>query len=387
MKAKLTASLLIFMISAAVFAQSDSLYMDSNPASTNILGNDFPRIDSLSRATFRVEAPHAQKVQLDLRQVYDMVKLNDSIWTVTTKPLDPGFHYYYLMIDGFRFADPASESFYGVGRIMSGIEVPAPDQNFYMPRDISHGQIRECYYLSNIKKAYNRIYVYTPPDYDSNPNNRYPVLYLQHGMGEDETGWVTQGKLNIIMDNMIAEGRCKPMLVVVSNGECSTLFRPKPGQDFREAMRLFGADFTPILLDEIIPYVDEHFHVLADRDHRAMAGLSWGGYQTFQIVLNNLDKFAYLGGFSGAGIGLFTPEPDLKTVYNGAFSDSTAFNQKVHAFFLGIGSEEGPRMQALSEALTKAGIHNTFYVSQRTAHEWLTWRRCLYQFAPLLFKN
>jgi enterochelin esterase-like enzyme len=177
------------------------------------------------------------------------------------------------------------------------------------------------------------------------------------------------------------------MLVVVSNGECSTLFRPKPGQDVREAMRLFGADFTPILLNEIIPYVDKNFRVYTDRDHRAMAGLSWGGYQTFQIVLNNLDKFSYLGGFSGAGIGLFTPEPDLKTVYNGVFSDSTAFNKKVHAFFLGIGSEEGPRMQALSEALTKAGIHNTYYVSQNTAHEWLTWRRCLYQFAPLLFNK
>jgi enterochelin esterase-like enzyme len=387
MKTRFTVALFLFVFGSACLAQSDDLYKDSKPGSTNIRGAEFPRIDSQLRATFHVQAPNAQKIQLDLREVYDMVKMNDSIWTVTTKPLDPGFHYYYLVIDGYRFADPASESFYGVGRMMSGIEVPAPDEDFYMPRNIPHGQIRECYYLSEVKKGYNRFYVYTPPDYDSNPNNRYPVLYLQHGMGEDETGWVTQGELNIIMDNMIADGRCKPMVVVVSNGECSTLFRPKPGQDIREAMKLFGADFTPILLNEIIPYVDDNFRVLTDRDHRAMAGLSWGGYQTFQIVLNNLDEFSYLGGFSGAGIGLFNPEPDLKSVYNGVFSDSAAFNQKVHAFFLGIGSEEGPRMQALSEALIKAGIHNTYYVSKGTAHEWLTWRRCLYQFAPLLFRK
>jgi len=382
----------LYMFSQLIFKPVDvSTFPECSvvglPASTNIRGAKYPRILPDNRAIFQVNAPQAQKVQLDLREVYDMVKMNDSIWTVTTKPLDHGFHYYYLMIDGYRFADPASKSFYGVGQMMSGIEVPAPDQAFYMPENVPHGQVRECHYYSNVDRTYNRFYVYTPPDYNGNPNNRYPVLYLQHGMGEDETGWVTQGKLNIIMDNMIASGGCKPMLVVMSNGECSTLFRPRPGQDMREAMRQFGANFTPILLNEIIPYVDKNFRVYADRDHRAMAGLSWGGYQTFQIVLNNLDKFAYLGGFSGAGIGMFTPVPDLKTVYNGVFSDSTAFNKKVHAFFLGIGSEEGPRMQELSEALTKAGIQNTYYVSQITAHEWLTWRRCLYQFAPLLFQK
>jgi len=161
--------------------------------------------------------------------------------------------------------------------------------------------------------------------------------------------------------------------------------RPTPGEDVNKARKLFGADFTPMLLNEIIPYVEKTFRVRTDRENRAMAGLSWGGFQTFQIVLNNLDKFAYLGGFSGAG--MFNPETDLKTVYNGVFSDSAAFNQKVHAFFLGIGSKEGRRMKSLSDALEKAGIHNTYYESENTAHEWLTWRRCLYEFAPLLFKK
>jgi enterochelin esterase-like enzyme len=361
------------------------LYRDSRPASTNVPGVEFPRIDSQSKAIFRVEAPDAQKVQLDLKQVYDMVKGDDGVWTVTTKPLDPGFHYYYLMIDGYRFSDPASESFFGIGRMMSGIEIPAPDQDFYTPKNVPHGQIRECYYLSRVRRGYNRFFVYTPPDYDKNIKRRYPVLYLQHGMGEDERGWVTQGKLSIIMDNMIAEGRCKPMLVVVSNGDIGAMFRPKPGEDINEARRHFGENFTPMLLNEIIPYVEKTFRVLADRDNRGMAGLSWGGFQTFQIVLNNLDKFSYIGGFSGAGI--FNPQADLKTAYNGVFNDSATFNKEIHAFFLGIGSEEGPRMKTLSEALTKAGIHNTYFESKGTAHEWLTWRRCLHEFAPMLFRK
>jgi enterochelin esterase-like enzyme len=385
MKMKLGMALLFFAISSVCVGQTDGLHNNSQRASTDIRGEEYPRVDSEGRAIFRVDAPDAKKVQIDLLHVYDMVKGSDGIWTVTTNPLPPGFHYYYLMIDGYRVADPASESFYGVGRMMSGIEIPAPDQAFYTPENVPHGQVRECYYYSEVDKTYNRFYVYTPPNYDSDPQSRFPVLYLQHGMGEDETGWVNQGKMNIIMDNMIASGRCKPMLVVMSNGECSEMFKPKPGQNIDEARREFGAKFTPILLHEIIPLVDSTFRVYTDRDHRALAGLSWGGYQTFTIGLSNLDKFAYFGAFSG--FAPFDPEKDLKTVYNGVFSDSTRFNKEVHAFFLGIGSEEGPRMQILSDALTKAGIHNTYYVSPGTAHEWLTWRRCLYQFAPLLFKR
>lgn len=355
------------------------------PASTNVPGAEYPRILPDNRVMFRIKAPDAQKVQVDLLKVYDMVKDDDGVWTVTTDRLPPGFHYYYLMIDGYRFADPASETFFGVGRMMSGIEIPAPDQDFYTPKNVPHGQIRECYYISDVKKGYNRFFVYTPPEYDNNLNNRYPVLYLQHGMGEDERGWITQGKLNIIVDNMIAAGRCKPMLIVVSNGDIGAMFRPKPGEDVNEARKHFGERFTPMLLDEIIPYVEKTFRVITDRNNRAMAGLSWGGYQTFQIVLNNLDRFSYVGGFSGAGI--FNPQADLRTVYNGVFSDSTTFNKKIHTFFLGIGSEEGKRMKALSDALKDIGIKSTYYVSEGTAHEWLTWRRCLHEFAPLLFKN
>ena len=385
MKTSILILAILLMITGLCFGQIADSLKETNPAPTNAPGVEFPRVDSQSRAIFRVEAPEAQKVQVDILKVYDMVKDEDGIWTATTDPLPPGFHYYYLMIDGYRFADPASETFFGVGRRMSGIEIPALDEQFYTPRKIPHSQIRECYFYSKVRNKYERIYVYTPPEYDANPKKKYPVLYLQHGMGEDETGWVTQGKMNIIMDNLIADGKARPMIIVVSDGGIAAMFRPKPGEDVNEARARFGADFTPMLLDEIIPYTEKTFRVLTDRDNRAMAGLSWGGFQTFQIALNNLDKFAYMGGFSGAG--LFRPETDLKTVYNGVFNDSTTFNKKVHAFFLGIGSEEGQRMKTLSEALNKAGIHNTYFESQGTAHEWLTWRRCLHEFAPLLFKN
>jgi len=376
--------ILLFTLNKLSSGQDIEYPADSKPAPTNAPGLDFPRIDSQNRAIFRVESPDAGKVQLDLGSLYDMVKGDDGLWTVTTKPLDPGFHYYYLLIDGFRFSDPASESFFGIGKMMSGIEIPAPDQDFYSAKQVPHGQIRECYYFSEVSKGYRRFYVYTPAEYEKNLKKSYPVLYLQHGMGEDERGWGAQGKVNIIIDNLLAEGRCKPMLIVMSDGDIDGMFKPKPGQDPNEARQHFGENFTPMLLNEIIPYVEKTFRVLTDRENRAMAGLSWGGFQTFQIALTNLDKFSYIGGFSGAG--MFNPQTDLKTVYNGAFSDSTAFNRKVHAFFIGIGSKEGPRMKSLSETLLKAGLHNTYYESPGTAHEWLTWRRCLYQFAPMLFK-
>lgn len=385
MKKALTLLLImLFTLNHLCRGQETEYPLDSKPTSTNIRDVQYPRVTSDLRAIFRIEAPDAQKVQLDLGSVYDMVKGSDGVWTITTKPLDPGFHYYYLIIDGYRFSDPASESFFGIGKMMSGIEIPAPDQDFYTPKQVPHGQIRECYYYSEVSKGYRRFYVYTPAEYEKNVKKRYPVLYLQHGMGEDERGWGTQGKLNMIMDNLIAENHCKPMLIVMGDGDIDVMFRPKPGEDPNEARQRFGANFTSMLLNEIIPLVEKTFRVFADRDNRAMAGLSWGGFQTFQIALNNLDKFSYIGGFSGAG--MFNPQTDLKTVYNGAFSDSTAFNKKIHALFIGIGSKEGQRMKMLSESLKKVGIHNIYFESQGTAHEWLTWRRCLYEFAPLLFK-
>lgn len=383
MRKTLHAIVLLLTIGTTCLAQTPDTAGTIRPFS-NTPGYDFPRIDKENKAVFLLKAPNAQNVQVDLGKRYDMTKLNDSMWTVTTQPLMPGFHYYFLFIDGVRVADPASESYFGTGKWTSGIEVPTPGEDFYMAKDVPHGEVRGVYYYSNTMKETRRCFVYTPPGYDKDTKTKYPVLYLQHGMAEDETGWSNQGHMNYILDNLIAEGKTKPMLVVMESGNIEVAFRPKPGEDVAKARSEYGSSFTPMLLNDVIPMIDSKFRTISNRENRAMAGLSWGGFQTFSITLNNLDKFAYIGGFSGAG--MFNPQTDLKTVYNGVFSDPEVFNKKVRAFFLGIGTAEGQRMKGLSDALKAAGIKHVYYESPGTAHEWHTWRRCLYQFAPLLFK-
>lgn len=302
---------------------------------------------------------------------------------MTTDPLVVGFHYYFLIVDGVAVNDPASETFFGCGKMASGIEIPeSPEAAAYYTYDksIPHGQVRECHYFSSIEQKERRCFVYTPADYDTNVSRRYPVLYLQHGMGEDERGWSQQGKMANILDNQIAAGKCVPMIVVMDYGNCGYIFGSKQG----ESREKFGASFTPILMNDIIPYIDKTFRTLTDRDNRAMAGLSWGGHQTFETTLANLDKFAYIGAFSGAIF--LPPQADIKTVYNGVFADADAFNKKVHALFMGIGSEENMGSKRISDMLTAAGIRNVYYESPGTHHEWLTWRRCLNEFLPLIFK-
>lgn len=364
---------------------------DSKPASTNIPGQEYPRIDSQLRGIFKVVAPDAQKVQLSLSETYDMLKGEDGIWKVTTKPLFPGFHYYTLIIDGLAVADPSSESFFGYAKVQSGIEVPEEGVEYYSPKKVPHGEVRACYYFSKTTGSTRRCFVYVPAEYDTKLNQRYPVLYLQHCMGEDERAWPTQGKMNYIMDNMIAEGKCKPMIVVMDNGDISPMLGsrvPRPSgtmtpevrAEYMAARMEFGSGFYPILLNDIIPYIDNKFRTLSDRENRAMAGTSWGGLQTLHVTLTNLDKFSYIGGFSPD-----LPEKTLETIY----ADVAGINQKVKVFFLSSGSEEGNRntsIKNLHETLTKAGVKNIYYESPGTQHEWLTFRRSLYQFAPYLFK-
>ena len=400
---KLLFAVFFFQIIFTVVCKSqDSVqFKNSKPAITNAPGLAYPRIDAEKKAIFRVDAPTAQKVQVDCGGLYDMVKGADGIWTVTTKPLVVGFHYYFLMIDGYRFADPASESFFGVGKMCSGIEVPEDGVDYYYTKDVPHGEVSSCIYFSKLSNKWRRCFVYTPPAYGNGKNTRYPVLYLQHGMGEDERGWSNQGRMNNIIDNLIAEGKCKPMIIVMDNGNIAAMFArirppsasnapgaipatPRIAPVAPNAMAQFGANFTPIVINELIPFIDANFRTLTDRDNRAMAGLSWGGKQTFDIALPNLDKFSYIGGFSGAG--MINANSDLTKVYNGVFADADSFNKKVHLLWLGIGSVEGPNTKNLCDFLTSKGIKNIYFVSQGTAHEWLTWRRCLNEFAPLLFK-
>lgn len=377
----LTASLLTVPFVAGA---QDLVFPEGTVANEhNINGAEYPRIGKDGRVHFRVYAPDAKKVEISFRG--EMTKEADGYWSLVSKePEVVGFHYYQVIIDGVAAADPNGKPFFGMGRWVSGVEIPEEDGDYYAMKDVPHGLVNQSWYFSKIRNEWRRCMVYTPAEYYNDHTKKYPVLYLQHGMGENETSWANQGKMNLIMDNLIAEGAAKPMIVVMDNGNIES-FNIKQGESREEAMKRFGGQFPSILVEEIIPHIEANFRTLTDRENRAMAGLSWGGLLTFNTTLNNIDKFSYIGGFSGAGsIDL----KNLDTVYGGVFKDRKAFNDKVHLFFLGIGSEEHPeRTKNLSDGLNSAGINTVYYESPGTAHEFLTWRRCLKEFVPKLFAD
>ncbi len=384
-----------------------SLAQECKPSALNIPEAKYPCIYADNRVLFRVNAPDAQKVSVRIGgQDFDMTKGPDNIWSATTTPLVVGFHYYTLHVDGAIVADPSTMTFFGGGWENSGIEVPAPDAEFYSAKDVPHGHVDQQRYFSKVTDKWRRCFVYTPPGYQASTKTKYPVLYLLHGWGEDETGWYRQGHVDLIMDNLIAAGKAKPMIIVMDNlnatkpGESATIFAargmvpapapapvpppapPQMGRGRGPAFQL--STFTEMMLTDLIPTIERTYRVAPGRENRAMAGLSMGGAQTFSTGLQHLEEFAYLGGFSGScgGRGGFDP----KVSCGGAFADPAAFNRKVKVLFLGIGSVEGPGTKNFSEALTKEGVHNVYFESPGTAHEWLTWRRCLYDFAPRLFR-
>ena len=353
---------------------------DAMTAETTIPGNDFPKVDKERRAYFRLNAPLASSVIVDIcGKKYDMRRDEKGIWCAVTDPLVVGFHYYFINIGGVNVIDPATETFFGCNREAGGIEIPeGAVGDYYRPQQgIEHGQVRSIYYYANATQEWRHAMVYTPAEYEKGKKH-YPVLYLQHGMGEDETGWSKQGHMQHIMDNLIASKEVVPMIVVMESGDVKAPFR---GGDNRQGFSEYGANFYQVMIQDLIPTIDSKFRTLTDRDHRAMAGLSWGGHQTFDLVLNNMDKFSYMGAFSGAIFGL-----DVKTAYNGVFSKPEEFNKKIHYLYLSCGSEENFGTEALVKSLQEAGIKTDFYVSPGTHHEWLTWRRCFRQFIPHLFK-
>ena len=361
---------------------------DFKPSSDNQPGKDYPQVNSEGRVRVQISAPEAKLVQLDIGAVkYDLTKDENGVWTGESAPQDEGFHYYQLNIDGASVPDPNSLYFYGASRWGSGIEVPAKDQDFYALKNVPHGQVREQIYFSKSNNSIRRCFVYTPPEYNMDATKRYPVLYLQHGGGEDETGWSNQGKVNLIMDNLIAEGKTKPFIIVMDNG---TWRMPQSARPATPGERPAGpwppkgwADgFMKTLLNDIIPMIDANYRTLSDQPDRAMAGLSMGGMQTRVITLANPDVFSYVGIFSGGSI---SPE-DVQ--------NAPGFKEKVKLVFVSYGSREleNPRRgfggdpKENMEALKETGINTKFYVSPQTAHEWQSWRRGFYQFAPLLFK-
>jgi len=357
---------------------------DAVLAVTTVPGNDFPKVDKQGRAYFRISAPEARKVVLDIcGKKYDMTRDGKGNWFAQTDPLPVGFHYYFMNIGGVNFIDPATETFFGCNRQAGGIEIPEGNEgDYYRPQQgVAQGQVRSIYYYSKEQKAWRHAMVYTPAEYETG-KKRYPVLYLQHGMGEDETGWSKQGHMQHIMDNAIAKGQAVPMLVVMESGDIKAPFNFAGGGSNRQGVSDYGASFYPVLLNDLIPYIDANFRTKTDRDNRAMAGLSWGGHQTFDVVLQNLDKFAWMGAFSGAIFGL-----DVKTAYNGVFTNADEFNKKIHYLYLNCGSEENFGTANLVKSLNDMGINAVFSESKGTAHEWLTWRRGLNEFIPHLFKK
>ena len=389
------AGLLTLLLAAVPARAEGSKPADPRPAPSNIRGKEYPRIHADLRVTFRVKAPDAKKIEFGFftPKRYPAEKDKDGFWTATTDPQVPGFHYYRVFIDGVEVNDSSSETYYGTGKQTSGIEIPEKGVDFYLPKDVPHGEIRERWYHSKTTQQWRRIFVYTPPGYDSNRETRYPVLYLQHGGGEDERAWPNQGRVGFILDNLLAERKAKPMIVVMEQGYSRRPGDavPAPGRPGapRDFSRMFSA-FEEVMVKDLIPMIDATYRTIPDRENRAMAGLSMGGMQTFQITLKHLDLFAYIGGFSGAGGGFGGAAFDPKTAHNGVMADADEFNKKVRLLWLGIGTSEGRMYEGIKkyhEALDKAGIKNTYYESSGTAHEWLTWRRCLHEFAPLLFVN
>jgi enterochelin esterase-like enzyme len=384
-------AVLIAGMAGLAMAGEPAVKEDFKPSTFNQPGQEFPQVNSQGYARFRIVAPDAKAVSVSLglggSGGTTLSKAADGAWMGTTAgPLDEGFHYYHLTVDGGTFNDPGTLNFYGSVRWESGIEIPAHDRDFYALKDVPHGKVQQVLFPSKSTGTVRRAFVYTPPDYDKG-NKRYPVLYLQHGWGEDETAWSNQGHANLIMDNLIAAGKSKPFLIVMTYGMTN---------DVRIG-GLGGFDvskFQAVLVDELVPYVDANFRTLANQKNRAMAGLSMGGMETKSITLKKLDTFSHIGLLSGGTIST----EDLK--------NTPGFKDKVKLVFVGYGSREltggrggggggGGRAgggsssatpQQITEDLKKAGINSVFYLSPDTGHEFQTWRRSLKELAPLMFR-
>ena len=432
---KIITSVCLLLAAVALSAQVKE---DFKPATTNQPNHQYPMVNSQRMVRAQVTAPGAHSVKLDIGGVkYEMTNDGNGVWTGDSAPQDEGFHYYQLEIDGASVPDPGSLYYYGASRWGSGIDVPAADEDFYTLKNVPQGQIREVYYYSSVTGSMRHCYVYTPAEYDKT-DKKYPVLYLQHGGGEDEHGWPQQGRTGIIMDNLIAAGKAVPFIIVMDNasdtygpnnprpqrpamggpqggprpqgapqggpgmgqggqrpqGAPGQGPRPQgapgqgmPGQGARPqggnpfgGMNFAGA-FQDIMEKDLIPMIEANFRVYKDGAHRAMAGLSMGGMQTHSIALANPKLFSWVGIFSG---GVFSKEEVDQT---------PGFRENNKLIFISFGSRElenriggaaDPR--PITEELGKTGMNTVFYVSPDTAHEWQSWRRALYQFAQLLFK-
>jgi enterochelin esterase-like enzyme len=403
MKKSLISSVLIFALSGFLcLAQTNQppIKEDFKPSTKNQPGQQYPMVNSQGYARFRVVAPQAQSVVVSLglggtKGGTPLTKADDGSWMGTTAgPLEEGFHYYHLTVDGGVFNDPGTNNYYGSTRWESGIEIPAHDQDIYALKNVPHGKVEQVLFWSPSTNTVRRAFVYTPPSYTKDVNVRYPVLYLQHGWGEDETAWSNQGHANLIMDNLIAEGKIKPFIIVMTYGMTNEGFRPgarpaapAPGAAGAPGARpaagapaarpaggmagMLNNGFEEVLVDELIPYIDANFRTLANQANRAMAGLSMGGMETRAITMSRPEVFSHFGLMSG---GTYSVE-DIKN------------KSSVKLIFMSAGSFENPDgVRKAADNLKAAGFNAVSYVSEGTRHEFQTWRRSLYEMAQLLFK-
>ena len=379
---------IVLLYTCMAFAQSNATFVS---AASNISGAEFPKISDDLRVSLLIKAPLAGKVQLAgaLLSSPDPVDLQrdaEGNWTLITPPVVPGFHYYWFLIDDVRINDPGCDTYDGWARPTSGIEIPTKGEDFFSPKNVPHGDVREHWYYSEITGVWRRAFVYTPAEYETNCDKKYPILYLLHGSGENERGWSKQGKMSFIMDNLIAAKKAIPMVIVMDNGY-ATAKDPMAYQQDSLSRNNRSVILADVYIKEIIPSIESFYRIKPGKENRAIAGLSMGGGQTAYIGFNNPELFSSLGFFSAGGVSAdVLSDPNA---YGGLFSDKTAFNSKIKVLWFGAGTEEPSlitRYASLKKEFDKAGINSTFYESQGTAHEWHTWRRCLNEFAPLLFK-
>lgn len=375
------------MVGAPVLAIPTS---DWKPSVTNLPGQEYPRIDSQRRVQFRITAPDAKQVSVNIGQPLTVARSDDGVWTITTSPLGIGFHFYRVLIDGASVADPATQIFRGGGGdwLSSGIEIPT-GEDFHEQKNVPHGEVREDRYYSRTTDEWRRIFVYTPPDYQRDGSTRFPVLYLLPGGGEDETCWNMQGRVRQIMDNLIAAGKARPMLVVMGAGVARKPGEPEgSGRSPADPSRRY-LTLDEVFVNDLIPTIDRTYRTIPDGNHRALAGLSLGGMQSFALGMRHPELFAYLGGFSGGG-GVPARSPDTEFSVLGLVT-TESFPRGRRLIFLSAGADEPVFLfnaaKQYSDGLHGAGIDHVFYVSPDTAHEWHTWRRSLREFAPLLFQQ
>lgn len=364
------------------------------PASSNLPGAEFPKISSDLSVSLQLKAPDAAKVQVagaltpDQRKLIDMTKDAKGNWNVIVPKVVPGFHYYWFVVDGVQVNDPGSDTYFGYNKPTGGIEIPSAGEDFFLPKNVPHGDVSEHWYYSNITGSWRSAFVYTPPDYGKNAAAKYPVLYLQHGGGENERGWSKQGHVSFILDNLIAEGKATPMIIVMDNGIATE--KNKPVLTSPSAFNIQAEVLERVWVNELIPNIDSYYRTKADREGRAMAGLSRGGGLTAFISIKHLDLFSNIGIFSSNTSAISADSlANPKTAFNGVFADAASFNKKVKVFYFSCGTAETALMvkvPAIKKRFDELGIKSVVTYSPNTLHEWLTWRRALNGFAPLLFK-